>query len=156
MQLLLCWLVEQLEESDIPFDENEDKVNQEYGQSLCPLPQKGNIVNSSTSESGKVDDCQVLLKWLFMEEQKMFSFSLLVVSVFIISQCQGQYLVLGTIYFLCAERNTEKYFHCSILLAQVQVMPRKIFLGQTESHMDLWFLYKGCKACLTLNLLRCV
>lgn len=128
---------------------------QEYGhcQSLCPLPQKGNIVNSSTSECGKVDNCQALLKWLFLEEQ-MFSVSLLVVSVFIISHCQGQYLVLGTIYFLCAERNTEKYFHCSILLAQVRVMPRKIFLGQTESHMDLWFLYKDHKACL--NLLRCV
>lgn len=103
-------------------------MQQEYGQcqSLCPLPQKGNTVNSSTSECGKVY-CQVLLKWL-LEEQKMFSLSLLVVSVFIIVSCQGQYLVLGTIYFLCAERNIEQYFHCSILLTWGQVMPRKIFL----------------------------
>lgn len=77
MHLLLCWLGEYLEQSVIPFDDNEDIVKQEYGQcqSLCPLPQKGNIVNSSTSECGKVD-CQVLLKLLFLEEQKMFSFSL--------------------------------------------------------------------------------
>lgn len=96
-------------------------------QSLCPLPQKGNIVNSSTSECWKVD-CQVLLKWLFSEEQKMFSLSLLVISASIVLYCQGQYLVLETIYFLCTEGNIEQYFHCSILLTQVWVMPRKIFL----------------------------
>lgn len=47
-------------------------MQQEYGQcqSLCPLSQKGNTVNSSTSECGKVY-CQVLLKWL-LEELKMF------------------------------------------------------------------------------------
>lgn len=94
---------------------------------VCPLPQKGNIVHWSTPECGKVY-CQVLLKWLFLEEQKMFSLSLLVISVFIILYCQGQYLVLGTIYFLCAERNIEQCFPCSIFLTQGRVMPRKIFL----------------------------